>query len=632
MHITVDNGSSYTDLELGVHAALETYSNVHRGSGYNSLVSTHLFERARAIVLEYFGLTKTKYVVIFCSPLGDEALRAKLKPESYQSISSHDIGLPLGVRALAIRRKSLPEGVPFQTGGGTTTIVSPGWVIWAKAPDRFEAGTPSIINIITFASALLLIRKSGKDIFLNPASEKLTATDILFHDELEKYSGRELLDELRKTLIGQAIKVPSVEGLTPYINLDNSASTPTFVPVWNAVRQTWQQPEQIQQEIIQQVKSICSEALDAPMADYDLIFTSNTTEAINLAAVSLGRESDQGIEPVILSTLLEHTSNDLPWRMIRQFSMIRLQIDTEGFLDLNELETVLSDYNQKGLHGKKRIKLMAVSGCSNVLGSFNNIEKISQITHKYEVHLLVDAAQMVAHRKIEMGKWGIDFLALSAHKVYAPFGTGVLLARKGFLNFNPAELRQIQSYGEENTVGIASLGKSLLILKRIGMDVIREEEKTLTRHALKGLANIDGITIYGVKDPDSRGFSQKGGVIVFTIKGLMSDKVAKELSIRGGIGVRYGCHCAHILVKHILGVPPGLERFQRIIAWLFRRLRFPGVARVSFGIQTTEKDIDNLIQILGKIAARTSIPKQKEVEMQIKKYVKASTLKVYSQL
>ena len=112
----------------------------------------------------------------------------------------------------------------------------------------------------------------------------------------------------------------------------------------------------------------------------------------------------------------------------------------------------------------------------------------------------------------------------------------------------------------------------------------------------------------------------------------MSDKVAKELSIRGGIGVRYGCHCAHILVKHILGVPPGLERFQRIIAWLFRRLRFPGVARVSFGIQTTEKDIDNLIQILGKIAARTSIPKQKEVEMQIKKYVKASTLKVYSQL
>ena len=623
---------AFADLERGVFAALETYSNVHRGSGYNSLVSTHLFEQARTIVLEYLGLTNSKYVVIFCSPGGAEALRAKLKPENYQSISSHEIGMPLGVRALVIKRKSLPGGVPFQTGGGTTTLVSPGWVIWAKAPDKFEAGTPSIINIITFARALLLIRKSGKDIFLNPAAEKLTAADILFRDELEKYSGKELLDELRKTLIGQAIYVPSAEGIRPYINLDNSASTPTFIPVWNAVRQTWQQPEQIQQEIIQQVKSICNEALDAPMTDYDLIFTSNTTEAINLAAESLSRESDPGIEPVILSTLLEHTSNDLPWRMIRKFSMIRLQIDPEGFLDLNELETVLTEYNQKGQHGKKRIKLMAVSGCSNVLGSFNYLQEISQIAHKYKVHLLVDAAQMVAHRKIEMERWGIDYLAFSAHKVYAPFGTGILFARKGFLNFNPAELRQIQSYGEENTGGIAALGKSLLILKRIGMEVIREEEKILTRHTLNGLANIDGLRIYGVKDPDSPRFSQKGGVIVFTIKGLMSDKVAKELAIRGGIGVRYGCHCAHILVKHILSVPPGLERFQRIIASLFRRLRFPGVARVSLGIQTTERDIDNLIQIVGKIAARTSIPKQKEVEEQIKEYVKASTLKVYSQL
>jgi selenocysteine lyase/cysteine desulfurase len=623
---------AFTELERGVFSALETYSNVHRGSGYNSLVTTDLFERARTIVLKYLGLTHNKYLVIFCSPRGAEVLRSKLKPENFQSISSNDIGLPLGVRAFAVKRKYLPKGVPFQTGGGTTTLVSPGWVIWAKAPDKFEAGTPSIINIITFASALLLIMKSGKDIFLSPAPEKLTAADILSNDELEKYSGRELLDELRKTRIGQTINVPSAEGLRPYTNLDNSASTPTFIPVWNTVRQTWRQPEQIQKEIIQLVKSICSEALDAPMVDYDLIFTSNTTEAINLAAESLGRKSDQGIEPVILSSLLEHTSNDLPWRMIRQSSLIRIKINPEGFLDLDELETMLSEYNQLYMHGKKRIMLMAVSGCSNVLGSFNNLQEISQIVHKYGVHLLVDAAQMVAHRKIEMERWGIDYLAFSAHKVYAPFGTGILFAKKGFLNFNPDELRTIQSYGEENRVGIAALGKSLLLLKRIGMDLICEEEKFIIRYALNGLSNIDGLRIYGVTNPDSPGFSQKGGVIVFTIKGLMSDKVAKELAIRGGIGVRYGCHCAHILVKHILGVPSGLEKFQRIIAWLFPGLRFPGLARISFGIQTTQTDIDDLIQTVGKIAARTSIPKKKEVEEQIKEYVKASTLKVYSQL
>ena len=110
----------------------------------------------------------------------------------------------------------------------------------------------------------------------------------------------------------------------------------------------------------------------------------------------------------------------------------------------------------------------------------------------------------------------------------------------------------------------------------------------------------------------------------------MSDKVAKELALRGGIGIRNGCHCAHILVKHILGVPPGLEKFQRIIATLFRRLKFPGVARVSFGIQTTEQDISNLIRILADIAARENIPNLKDLEKQINEFVNNATIKVYS--
>jgi len=97
------------------------------------------------------------------------------------------------------------------------------------------------------------------------------------------------------------------------------------------------------------------------------------------------------------------------------------------------------------------------------------------------------------------------------------------------------------------------------------------------------MAKIKGLTIYGVDDPSSPRFVHKGGVIVFTLKGLMSDKVAKELYTPGGIGVRYGCHCAHILVKHILGVSPLIEGFQKIIARLFPGLRFPGVTRISIG-------------------------------------------------
>ena len=100
----------------------------------------------------------------------------------------------------------------------------------------------------------------------------------------------------------------------------------------------------------------------------------------------------------------------------------------------------------------------------------------------------VDGAQIVAHRKVEMERCGIDLLAFSAHKNYAPFGTGVLVARKGVLKFNAAELSQMQSSGEENITGIAALGKALVLLQRIGMDVIEKEEQALTRRAVSGLA------------------------------------------------------------------------------------------------------------------------------------------------
>ena len=442
-----DIPEAFTELERGVHAALETYANVHRGSGHNSLVSTHLYEQAGDIVLEYLGLSKSKYVVIFCTPRRAELLTTQLAPGSYRSVSSQEIGLPLGVRALAVARKALPKGAPFQTGGGTARLVSPGWVIWAKAPDKFEAGTPAIVNVIAFAVALRQIQRFGKDAFRDavaaePASaEPPAAAEILYHDELEKYSGRELLDELRQTLIGRGVRVPTAEGARPFVNLDNAASTPTFEPIWNAVCQTWRQPARVQGEIIQEVKAICAETLGAPPADYDVIFTSNTTEAINLTADSLRSESEPGSESVVLNTFLEHNSNELPWRTIPGVSLIRLPVDNEGFLDLNELEALLRAYNQEHQHGRQRIKLVAVSGASNVLGTFNDLAEISRIVHRYGARLLVDAAQLVAHRKVDVAGWGIDYLAFSAHKVYAPFGSGVLLARKGCLILAPPNWR-----------------------------------------------------------------------------------------------------------------------------------------------------------------------------------------------
>ena len=632
---------AFEELERGVYAALETYSNVHRGSGHNSMVSTHLFEQTREIVLEYLGLNKGKYVVIFCTPRREAALIKQLKPESYQIVSSQDIGLSLGVRAIAIKRKALPRGIPFQTGGGTTKLISPGWVVWANAPDKFEAGTPAIVNIIAFGKGLRLIQNSDNDIFLDPATDKVTAAEILFHDELEGFSGRELLNRLRQTHIGRGIRVPTMEGVKSYINLDNSASTPTFTPIWNAFRQTWGLPVQVKQEIIQEVRAICARVLGASLASYDVIFTSNTTEAINLAAESLSRESYDNHDPVVLNTFLEHSSNDLPWRMVPRHSLIRLSIDDEGFVDLNELDTLLCDYNKKDQYGNKRIKLVAVSGASNVLGVCNNLTEISRIVKQYGANLMVDAAQLIAHRKVDMEAFGIDYLAFSAHKVYAPFGSGVLVARKGLLNFGSAEIEQIISSGEENIGGIAALGKALLILQRTGMDLIREEEQALTRQALNRLSQLPGVRIFGLTDPDSPRFAQKLGVIVFELKGMMSNRVAKELAIQSGIGVRYGCHCAHILVKRLINISPLLERFQRVIQTLFPKSRFPGLVRVSLGIENSEEDVDELIHSLNKISQNAQISttskeigrlhvSKADVQKQMNEFVRDSALRVFS--
>ena len=219
-----DHSDRFQELERGVHAALETYANVHRGSGHNSIVSTYLYEEARDIVLEYLGLSKGRYAVIFCTPSREAALKALLKQKDYLSVSSRDTGLPLGIRALAVKRRALPKGTPFQTGGGTTRIISPDWVVWADTPDRFEAGTPAIVSVIAFAKALRLIRQNGNEVFIDHAGEKLTAREIIYGDELEKYTGVELMGKLRQTLIGRGIQVPTTEGAKPFINLDNSAS------------------------------------------------------------------------------------------------------------------------------------------------------------------------------------------------------------------------------------------------------------------------------------------------------------------------------------------------------------------------------------------------------------------------
>lgn len=636
---------AYTELEKAIYKALETYSNVHRGSGHYSLITTRLYEMAREIVTDYLGLDKNQYEVIFGTPQSVAPLIRRLVAGSYQMISSHDLGLSLGVRALAVKKEALPKGGNFLTGGGSARLISKDWVVWAAAPDKFEAGTPAIINIIAFAKALQMKNQSGTDLYWEASAVKYTPEEIFYHDELEQYSGTALLDQLLLTQIGKNTKVPTMAGDRSYINLDNSASTLAFMPVLDAFYKTWRQSEQAKQAIIEEVRSICAQVLNAPLDDYDMIFTSNTTEAINLAAESMNNEPEVGFAPMVLSTLLEHSSNDLPWRMLPHCSVIRLTNNAEGFVDLLELETLLKEYNDKCHHGNKRIRLLAISGASNVLGVCNRLAEISKVVHKYGVALLVDAAQLMAHRRIDIEGSGIDYLAFSAHKIYAPFGSGMLIARKGLLSFSTAEKKAISSSAEENAGGIAALGKALMLMKRIGMDVIQQKEQELTKRALTGMAGIPGLKVYGIKDLDSPSFAHKIGVIVFSMKSMLPSRLANELALQRGIGVRSGCHCAHMTVKQALHIPRSIENFQRLLLNLFPRISLPGLVRVSFGMENTAGDIDALIDELRKLAGQPQLPNdgdvgsvprgmfvfsKQEVQMQIDDLFKDVSMKVYN--
>lgn len=300
------------------------------------------------------------------------------------------------------------------------------------------------------------------------------------------------MTELRKNLIGKGKRVPVREGLREFINFDNAASTPTFKPVWKTYWKNLFLREEAMKEIVEEIRNIYFDFLGAPTTSYEAIFTYNTTEAISLCAQSLDLKKRSEIQPVIVNSILEHSSNDLPWRDVSDEPLIRLSIDENGFLDLVHLDQLLREYNETGLHGNKRVRIVAISGASNVLGVYNDLEKISKIVHNYNARLFVDAAQMAAHRQIIMQEWDIDYLVFSGHKVYAPFGIGVLAVRKGLLKFDPANMKRIYSAEEENHAGIAALGKALTLLKRVGMKNIQEVESRLTAQMLKEMSRIPG--------------------------------------------------------------------------------------------------------------------------------------------
>ncbi len=602
------HSSLFVELQKSIYAALECYSNVHRGSGQFSQASTFLYEQARRKISNWMGLDEDNYTVIFCTPRRMKGYIRQLERGDFRFVTSEEIGLALGVCALAVKKTALRKIRKMDTGGGAVRLVSRRWTVWADAPERLEAGTPAVINILGFVRALWLLKENGYERFdVNPTTPLLDVDEILFSDTLPS-GGMELLQTLRSSLVGKNLLVPCNTGETRYTNLDNAASTPTFEAVWQSARLALLQPITIQQSLIRTVKEICADYLDTSLSEYEVVFVNNTTEALNLAA-ELQPDAARGEKRVIINTLLEHHSNELPWREVPEVEIIRVGIDTEGFVDLHAMEEYLSTFQQEREGAGKRICLVAMNAASNVLGTYTPLDAVSALAHRAGASILVDAAQLVAHRPCSLRSNKIDFFAFSGHKIYAPFGCGVLLVRKEIFLNNPKAAKILEGAkksGEENVMGIAALGKALLLLKRIGMENIAAEESRLTGRLLEGLAKT-GAQVFGVQGTTSERFNEKGPVVTFHLPEIPHNLVVRELADTGAIGVRDGCFCAHLLGKHLMRIHPLRERLADLGVLLFPHSSgdiLPGMIRVSIGLENDAEDIDHFLRVLEVICSR----------------------------
>jgi cysteine desulfurase / selenocysteine lyase len=315
----------------------------------------------------------------------------------------------------------------------------------------------------------------------------------------------------------------------------------------------------------------------------EVIFTRNTTEAINLVRYSWGRVN-VGAGDGILLTEMEHHSNLVPWQLLAAEVSARLEflcIDDQGRLQLDTLERKLDG-----------VRLLAISHQSNTLGTINPIKAIAETAHRAGALVLVDGAQAVPHMPVDVQDLGVDFYAFSGHKMCGPTGIGVLWARRSLLEAMPpflgggdmikrvklteASWNDLPWKFEAGTPSVAEgigLGAAVDYLTQFGMDAVRAHERTLVDYAMERLQDVPGITLYGPRDPEVH-----GGAISFTLPNIHPHDLA-TLVDREGIAVRAGHHCTQPLMD---------------------RLGVAATTRASFYVYNRPDEVDQLVDGIRK--------------------------------
>jgi cysteine desulfurase/selenocysteine lyase len=316
----------------------------------------------------------------------------------------------------------------------------------------------------------------------------------------------------------------------------------------------------------------------------EIIFTRNATESINLVAQTYGRTILRPGDAVAVSEM-EHHANLVPWQMLRDSHGTELRIikiTDAGEIDFNSLEAVFAD---------GRVKLLAITHMSNVLGTYTPVERLAAFAHAHGAKILLDGSQAVVHRQVDVQAIGADFYVFSGHKLYGPTGIGVLYGKAALLDAMPPFLGggdMIASVSYERStwakpphrfeagtpaiIETIGLGAAIDYVNAIGFPAIAAHEQALTNHALAVLSDIEGLKILGHAQ-------DRGGVISFVMEGVHAHDIATLLD-RQGIAIRAGHHCAEPLMG---------------------RLGVTSTARASFGVYTTLAEVDALAAGLKRI-------------------------------
>ena len=330
------------------------------------------------------------------------------------------------------------------------------------------------------------------------------------------------------------------------------------------------------------VRTKVQQSVNAPSVK-EIIFTSGTTDAVNLVATSFALDR-VGAGDEILISAMEHHANLIPWQQVclrKGGKLVVVPMDTEGVLSMLDFEKAMT----------AKTKLVAVTHVSNTLGTVNPIAEIIEVAHRQGVPVFVDAAQSAASHVIDVQKWGVDFLAFSGHKLFGPTGVGVLYAKERWLNemtpyrFGGEMIRDVtfertlfapipQKFeaGTPNIAGVIGLGAAIDFVESIGRETIKKHTKELLDYATTELLKIDGLEIIGRA-------AEKSAIVSFILRGAHPHDVATILG-QQEVCIRAGHHCTQ----------PIMDFFD-----------IAGTVRASFSIYNTFEDVDKLVAGLKQV-------------------------------